>query len=77
VKHIAFAMLLAAFLGYSAYHWPGRVSHSFYQSVDGLWVHGPDYDPHNVTAHCRDGTLSHSRHQWGTCNYHGGEEHWN
>jgi hypothetical protein len=49
-------------------------SHSYYRSVDSHIVHGPDYNLHNVSAHCADGTLSHSRHSRGTCSHHGGVE---
>ncbi len=59
-----------------AYSHRGHASHGYYRSVDGYRVHGPDYNRHNVSAHCGDGTLSHSRHHRGTCSGHGGVEHW-
>ena len=50
----------------------GHASHRYYTSVDGRRVHGPDHNRHRVSAHCRDGTFSHSRHRRGTCSHHGG-----
>lgn len=58
------------------YRHGGCASHGYYTSSDGHRVHGPDYNRHNVSAHCNDGTLSHSRHHRGTCSGHGGVGHW-
>lgn len=57
-------------------HYGSCASHRYYTSSDGYRVHGPDYNRHNVSAHCSDGTLSHSRHHRGTCSGHGGVDHW-
>lgn len=78
MKHVALAALLAIGLATpaSAYYRHSHASHSYYRSVDGYRVHGPDYNRHNVSAHCGDGTLSHSRHHRGTCSRHGGVAHW-
>jgi Protein of unknown function (DUF3761) len=53
-----------------------HASHSEYESSDHVEVHGPDCDNAGVTAHCQDGTLSHSRHHSGTCSRHGGVARW-
>jgi hypothetical protein len=79
MKMIALATLLfvtAIAMPAGAYSRHGHASHEYYTSVDGHRVHGPDYNPHNVSAHCEDGTLSHSRHHRGTCSGHGGVAHW-
>jgi hypothetical protein len=60
----------------NAYYRHSHASHSYYRSVDGYRVHGPDYNHHNVSAHCGDGTLSHSRHARGTCSHHNGVAYW-
>jgi hypothetical protein len=81
MKTIAIAALLFASViatpadAYCRSH-HGCASHGYYTSVDGHRVHGPDYNTHNVSAHCSDGTLSHSRHHRGTCSGHGGVENW-
>lgn len=79
MKHFVIAALLALCLASPAdayYRHHGHASHGYYTSSDGHRVHGPDYNRHNVTAHCGDGTLSHSRHHRGTCSHHGGVAHW-
>ena len=53
-----------------------HASRSYYESSDHATVHGPDCDSQGVTAHCEDGTLSHSHHHKGTCSHHGGVDHW-
>lgn len=70
---LAFCAITSPVGAYSSY---GHASHRYYMSSDHHLVHGPDYNRHNVSAHCRDGTLSHSRHHRGTCSGHGGVGHW-
>lgn len=54
----------------------------FYRSSDGSLVHIPTPAPigayGEVTAICRDGTVSYSHHSYarGTCSHHGGVAHW-
>jgi Protein of unknown function (DUF3761) len=80
MKHFVLAALAALSLTSPAdafqRHSFGHASHGYYTSSDGYRVHGPDYNRHNVSAHCRDGMLSHSRHHRGTCSFHGGVAHW-
>ena len=58
----------------------GRQSHEFYHSSDGSMVHGPTHDMDTTygkpSAHCNDGTWSHSHHHQGTCSGHGGVTEW-
>jgi Protein of unknown function (DUF3761) len=35
-----------------------------------------DHNGNNVSAHCRDGTFSHSHRYRGACNGHRGVAHW-
>ena len=62
----------------------GSVPHatgSGYINVDGQWVPSPAWTkdgkpPAGAVAKCRDGSFSFSRHQRGTCAYHGGVARW-
>jgi hypothetical protein len=52
----------------------------YYSNASSACVERPDHnenpgpaDP--VTADCRDGTVSHSRHHAGSCSSHGGVDH--
>jgi peptidoglycan/xylan/chitin deacetylase (PgdA/CDA1 family) len=46
-------------------------------NCEGKCVERPDSDTNDMTAKCRDGTDSHSRHRTGTCSGHGGVLEWN
>jgi hypothetical protein len=81
MRLIALAAIAALFVttGAEARYYSCRsthscASHGYYHSSDGYRVHGPDYNAGNFSAHCADGTLSHSRHARGTCSHHGGVE---
>jgi len=78
MRHVSLAIIVAFGLSTpaSAYYRHSHASHGYYRSSDGHHVHGPDYNHHHVSAHCRDGTLSHSHHHSGTCSSHGGVAHW-
>jgi LysM repeat protein len=54
-------------------------SDDYYTNVDGARVHRPVFSssaPSGVTAQCRDGSYSFSRHRRGTCSHHGGVARW-
>jgi hypothetical protein len=42
----------------------------------GYRVDRTDHTSRNVSAHCNDGTLSHSHRYRGACNGHRGVAHW-
>jgi Protein of unknown function (DUF3761) len=42
----------------------------------GFRVDRTDYNQRDVSAHCKDRTLSHSHHYRGACYGHGGVAHW-
>lgn len=58
----------------------GSPNPDYYRSADGYLIHRPTKEDSpgygTVTADCRDGTHSYSRHQRGTCNGHGGVSAW-
>jgi Protein of unknown function (DUF3761) len=47
-----------------------------YWARSGHCVERPDWNRHNVTARCRDGSFSHSEHHSGTCSGHHGVARW-
>ena len=74
----AFAALLASPAsahGRRSYH-DYDIDGTHYRNSDGFMVHRPDRVASaafgRVSAVCRDGTFSYSRHRRGTCNFHGG-----
>lgn len=48
----------------------------YYSDASKACVERPDHHDEDVTAVCRDGTESHSKHHAGTCSSHGGVQEW-
>ena len=72
---IAMVMLFASTAQSSAFYRHRHYNH-YYTSSDGYRVHGPDRNHHHMSAHCGDGSISHSHHHRGTCSHHHGVAWW-